>query len=69
MKSFEVSIEVVICSGGWRAVQGGTLVTFVQSAPAGHPGGLAHQVLVRVWHAHWDDVGLEGDGLVEPAEC
>ena len=51
----------------WRAVQGGTPVTFVQPAPAGHPGGLAHQVLVRVGHADRDDVGLEGDGLVEPA--
>ena len=43
-----------------------SVVTFIESAPASHPGGLTHQVLVLLRHTDRDDVGLEGDGFVEP---
>ena len=50
---------------GWRLVRP-SLVTFIESAPARDPGSLTHQVLVVLRHTDRDDVGLEGDGLVEP---
>ena len=40
-------------------------LTFVEPAPAGHPGRLPHQGLVVPRDADGDDVGLEGDRLVE----
>jgi len=44
------------------------LLTFVEPAPAGDPGALAHHVLVLLGNADGDDVGLELDGLVEAEE-